>query len=353
MSRSEPWFYAWCDETERLDAFAAALLALVNPGALLSLMMSHQQGCETRSVDEVLAMIHAHFGGTNNAHLGSGVRLSDSERVMMFELICYTDESERLHPWGPLRLTAGERRRDFFPYEILVSTYGPRFVEAEAAVAYHLVQGDIEDLLLRLCAPDGSGRVPTGACTDEEDWFAPVEMCATYNANAAELARDLALSWVHLHDKESVPRIAGMSLETLHARVDAAPRGARVPMKGGSELAGSLSRETVLKALATPPAALLDALEAAAVPDDAWRAAEPKAHEIMELLRQLDEAAEGEGPPAFRAKVMSPGHVRFLEEHAPFRVRRLPSGGVVLATHPYRTLWPLWSDALFVLGLMS
>ncbi|MGK3967449.1 hypothetical protein WMF01_43500 [Sorangium sp. So ce1667] len=244
-------------------------------------------------------------------------------------------------------------KRDFFPYEILVGSYSPRFVEAEAAVAYHMVQGDIEDLLLRLCAPDLSGRVPTGACTDKEDWLAPVEMCATYNVNAAELARDLALSWVHLHDKESVPRIAGMSLEALHARVDAAPRGARVPMKGGSELAGSLSRETVLKALAMPPASLLEALEAAAVPDDAWRAAEPKAHEIMELLHQLDGAAEGEGPPAFRAKITSSGHVRFLEEHAPFHVRRLPSGGVMLATHPYRTLWPLWSDALFVLGLIS
>ncbi|HTN83947.1 MAG TPA: hypothetical protein VL242_09685 [Sorangium sp.] len=230
---------------------------------------------------------------------------------------------------------------------------GPRSVEAEAAVACHLVQGDIEDLLLRLCAPDTSRRVPTGACADKEDWLAPVEMCATYNANAAELARDLALSWVSLHDKESVSRIAGLSLEALHARVDAAPRGARVPMKGGSELTSSLSRETVLKMLAMPPATLLEALEAAAVPDDAWRAAEPQAREIMELLRQLGEAPEGEGPPAFRAKVTTREHTRFLEEHAPFQVRRLPSGGVVLATHPYRTLWPLWSDALFVLGLMS
>jgi hypothetical protein len=193
--------------------------------------------------------------------------------------------------------------------------------------------------------------VPTGACTGEEDWIAPVEMCATYNASAAELARDLALSWMSLHDKESVSRIAGTSLEALHARVDAAPRGARVPMKGGSELTGSLSRETVLKALATPPATLLEALEAAAVPDKAWRAAEPQAREIMDLLRQLGEAAEGDGPPAFRAKVTTRGHVRFLEEHAPFNVRRLPSGGMVLATHPYRTLWPLWADALYLLGI--
>ncbi|WP_437481687.1 hypothetical protein WME75_38840 [Sorangium sp. So ce1014] len=352
MSESEPWFYAWCDEAERLDAFAAALSALVSPGALISLMMSHQQGCRTRSVDEVLAMIRAHFGGTNNAHLLSGVSLSDSERGMLFGLKCYTDESERLCPWGPLCLSAGERKWDFYPYEIPVGM-GPRCVEAEAAVACHLVQGDIAELLLRLCAPDASGRVPTGACTTNQDWSAPVEMCATYNANASELARDVALSWVSLHHKESVSRIAGTSLEALRARVEAAPRGARVPMKGTSELTRSLSRETVLKALATPSATLLEALEAAAVPDDAWRVAEPKARELLELRRQLEDEAAGEVPPAFWITITTREHTRFLEEHAPFHVRRLPSGGVMLATHPYRTLWPLWADALFVLGLLS
>ncbi|WP_437713145.1 hypothetical protein WMF45_45765 [Sorangium sp. So ce448] len=352
MTASEPWFYAWCDEAERLDAFAAALSALVIPGARISLMMSSEEGCETRSVDEVLAMIRAHFGGTNNAHLLSGVSLSDSEGGMVFGLKCYTDESERLCPWGPLCLTAGERKWDFYPYEIPVGK-GPRSVEAEAAVACHLVQGAVGDLLLRLCAPDASGRVPTGACTDKHNWSAPVEMCATYNANAAELARDLALSWVSLHDKESVSRIAGTSLEALRARVEAAPRGVRVPMKGTSELTGSLSRETVLKALATPPATLFEALEAAAVPDDAWRAAEPRARELLELRRLLEDEAAGEVPPAFWVKVATREHTRFLEEHAPFHVRRLPSGGVLLATHPYRTLWPLWADALFVLGLMS
>ena len=28
-------------------------------------------------------------------------------------------------------------------------------------------------------------------------------------------------------------------------------------------------------------------------------------------------------------------------------------GGVLLATHPYRTLWQLWADALFLLGIRS
>ncbi|WP_437926867.1 hypothetical protein WMF37_48865 [Sorangium sp. So ce291] len=278
--------------------------------------------------------------------------LRASERVMVFSLACYPEDSEDDHPYGPLEAKAGERKKDFYPYEIAVSR-GPRSVEAEAAAACHLVQGDVEDLLLRLCAPDASGRVPTGACTGEEDWIAPVAMSATYNANATELARDLALSWVSLHHKESVSRIAGTSLSALHARVEAAPRGARVPMTGTSELTVSLSRETVLKALATPPAVLLDALEAAAVPDDAWRAAEPQARELVELRRQLEDEDAGEVPPAFWVDITTREHTRFLEEHAPFHVRRLPSGGVVLATHPYRTLWALWGDALFVLGLMS
>ncbi|XXY54939.1 hypothetical protein WME91_27790 [Sorangium sp. So ce269] len=352
MSNSGPQFFAWCDEPERSDALAAALSALVIPGYAISLMMSADITCETCSIDEVLAMVRTHFGGLKSAHVGSSVRPNDSKRVMMLSLACYPEESERRRPFGPLKLDAGERKWDFYPYEIPVGR-GPRSVETEAAAAYHLVQGDVEDLLLRLCAPDASGRVPTGACTGEEDWIAPVEMCATYNANAAEIARDLAVSWVSLQNKESVSHIAGTSLEALRARVEAAPRGARVPMKRESELTGSLSRETVLKALATPPAALLEALEAAAVPDGAWRAAEPKARELVELRRQLDDDDAGEVPPAFWVSVATREHTRFLEEHAPFHVRRLPNGGVVLATHPYRALWPLWADALFVLGLMS
>jgi hypothetical protein len=109
----------------------------------------------------------------------------------------------------------------------------------------------------------------------------------------------------------------------------------------------------VLKVLAMPPATLLEALEAAAVPDEAWRAAEPQARELLELRRQLEDEAAGEVPPAFWVDVTTREHPRFLEEHAPFHVRRLPSGGGLLATHPYRTLWPLWADAIFVLGLMS
>jgi hypothetical protein len=131
-----------------------------------------------------------------------------------------------------------------------------------------------------------------------------------------------------------------MSLGELRARVDAAPRGTRVAIADDSEL----TRETVLKAIEVPPGALLDALDASALPDDEWRAVEPRVLERIEAKKQ--------GAPAYEVDVTSRKHVRFIERHAPYHVRRLPSGGVMLATHPCRTLWPLWADALFLLGIM-
>jgi hypothetical protein len=132
-----------------------------------------------------------------------------------------------------------------------------------------------------------------------------------------------------------------MSLDALHARVDAAPHGTRISLAGDVELI----REQVLAALATPPATLLEALEASAVPDDEWRAVEPLA---LETIR-----AAKEGAPTEEVKVLTGGHARFIQHHAPYHVRRLPSDGVLLDTHPYRTLWPLWADALFLLGITS
>ncbi|WP_438033966.1 hypothetical protein [Sorangium sp. So ce204] len=94
---------------------------------------------------------------------------------------------------------------------------------------------------------------------------------------------------------------------------------------------------------------LVGALEASAVPDEAWRAVEPRARELVQEL--IEEPREGE--TSYEVNVATGRHVRFIEHHSPYHVRRLPNGGLMLATHPFRTLWPLWSDALFVLGLMS
>ncbi len=353
MRELGPEFFAWCDEPERLDALAATLSALIAPGALIGVMMD--ESFEAGSVDEALAIARARFGGQTSAHLSFRMMLSGSRRAVI-DIRCHSDETERQVPHGPLTLNPSGKH-DFLSSDFdLAWGRGPRSIQVEAVVASQLILDDLEDLLVRFCAPDASGRIPTGACTHGAHWNAPVDMCATYNAKAEEIGRDLALSWVHLHDKDSVSLIAGMSLQALRARVDAAPRGARVAMKGKSEHSRSLSRETVLKALALPGSALLEALMAAAdVPDAAWRAAEPRAEEIHNLTVQA--RARGEhftrGGGAITWVELTGEHVYFLVDHARFHVRRLPNGGILLATHPYRTLWPLWADALFALGLVS
>ncbi|AGP40798.1 hypothetical protein BE04_02465 [Sorangium cellulosum] len=355
--RSGPHFFAWCNEAARVDALRAAFSALVqDPPYCIYVDMHPNASFGATSVDEAVAKIRAHFQHAD-AEAYIAAALSPGESVDLI-LRCYSDKSERITPRGPIHMRPryyedlGRMRMD------LALGSGPRSVEAEAEVAWHMVLDDLEDLLLRVCAPDASGRVSTGGCTSAWTWLAPVSMCATYHADARDIARDLALSWISLHDKEKVSLLAGVSLEALHARVDAAPAGARVFPRDNSGRSLALSREAVLKALAIPGSALLEALDAAAaVPDEAWRASELRANEIMHLTAQSMARGEqvtvtGKSPPVWRVE-MTGEHVYFLVDHAPVHVRRLPSGGVMLATHPYRTLWPLWADALSTLGLMS
>ncbi|MGK3999542.1 hypothetical protein [Sorangium sp. So ce1024] len=355
--RAGPYFYAWCDEAVRVDALGAALSSLVDyPPYTVGVRLCPGPEPHEAPVDEAVATIRAHFRRADAEVVLHSI--SSSGQPVRCNLRCYTDRSERSTSWGPLHLHP-ERLEDFAPmYMILDLGSGASSVGAEAVLAWHKVVTDIENFLLRLCAPDASRRVSTGGCTSAWTWLAPVSMCATYHANARDIARDLAVSWVSLHNGESVPRIAGLSLEALRARVEAAPVGARVVPTDKSGRAIRLSRETVLKALGLPGSALIEALVAAAdVPDEAWRAAEPRAEEIHNLTVQA--RARGEqlpeslkGPPLWYVE-MTGEHVYFLVDHAPFTIRRLPSGGVMMTTHFYRTLWPLWADALSALGLMS
>jgi hypothetical protein len=261
----------------------------------------------------------------------------------------------------------------------VASSNGERSLAVEATLLSMRIQGDLEDLLTRLCAPDAEMRVPTGGYTESLHWRAPLEISATYNADE-NIARDLALSWLHIHDGDWVGYIAGTPLDALAARVEMAPKGATIgvatdrhrlgkhatpeleaaqhPATRGTHIGSmrrvprdrlpedaELTREQVLKVLETPPATLLDALEAAAVPDDEWRSAEPLAIENLAL--------KGQGAPVVEVDVTSNKHRLFIERHAPYHVRRLPNGGVLLATHPYRTLWQLWADALDLLGIRT
>ncbi|MGK3998724.1 hypothetical protein [Sorangium sp. So ce1024] len=349
-------------------------------------------------VERAVAVARSAFG--TDARIGASFwTMTSFGHGVPLTIGCADEKHERRSPDGPLSASSGEHH-DLLPRSIDVAV-GARSVEVEAAVMSVHVQQDIKDFLVRVCA---SEHVTTGGCSDLNTWGPPIELAATYHADSF-VARDLALSWVHIHEGYKVARAAGNSIDALRARIEAAPRGTRIAIAGtvararkhaelecvaererigllvrdepdprarwrktielteredalrargevlplGTRVAlagdAELTREQVLAALSMRPATLLEALEASAVPDDTWRAIEPIALETIQAAK--------EGAPTEDVIVNTGVHTRFIERHAPFHVRRLASGGVLLATHPYRTLWPLWSDALFALGLMS
>jgi hypothetical protein len=293
--------------------------------------------------------------------------------MLNIDLAAWRDEHNRGYSCGHLRLHPDEQTELLTP-KMQLARGGTCSVEVEAAVLTLVTLENIEDLFLRLCAPDESKRVTTGVCTWFQSWGPPVVACATYNMDE-HIARDLALSWIHLHDKDDAEHIAGLSPDALRARVEAAPPGARITIANEVELLrdknvaklhlylpvperimvrgarldlvgeDELTREQVIRALETPPTTLLEALETAAIPDVEWRAAEPLALETIEAKKQ--------GAPCYEEWVTSRKHLLFIQHHAPYHVRRLPNGGVLLATHPYRTLWQLWADALDLLGIRT
>jgi len=384
VSESGPRFYGWCDEADRVDAFVAALSALTVPDALCnvniySIDSSGEPWRERILIDQVIAFTRTFFAAGACVYAFSVIKVS-SGNIHGLNVKCFGEGYRRRDPDGPLGASVDDRSAFLVRRMEVVLGSGPRSTAVEAAAVSLQVQADTVDILLRLCAPDDTKRVTAGACSFFMYWVAPVEACATYHADAAMIARDLALSWVHLHDGDKNEVAAGLSLDALSARVEAAPQGARVGVatsverleehlkldfaatrswetqpprpdlaRKGPRAVGpgdeELTREQVLKALETSPATLLEALEAAAVPDDEWRAAELLALEAIKAKKR--------GAPTLEIDVSTGKHRRFIEHHAPYHVRRLPNGGVLLATHPYRTLWKLWADALLLLGIRT
>jgi len=258
-------------------------------------------------------------------------------------------------------------------------------IPVEAALQMDLVLPDAEFILLGLCS---SPRVKTGGMTIADiayregynGYCAPLELSATYNADH-DVARNVALSWLELHNGLRIPyKIAGLPLNDLAARVEAAPKGTSIGVGRTSKIVYDhfeaeceldpdawknlpielqrpgprkilpeddlLSREQVLAILKTPSEELLRALEAAAErPDPLWLEAELGARELLE------EANKFPWEERIWIDVDEPEHRYFLGDHARYRIKRLDNGGVLMMTHYYRTLWPLWSDALRLLGI--
>jgi hypothetical protein len=328
------------------------------------------------TLGEAIAAIRHAYGAGVSIEVGFGGHRIHG-RFVRFSLNCCDSEYERRSPpeTEPFSADVDAARGDTSePAELIALPIGERSVAVDAAAVALPALADQDELGRILGA---SEHVRTGGASMLWGWGAPVEMGATYHVDG-NVARDLALTWVHLHDGDRTKCAAALSLDALRARVEAASPGAhvnvaqtitrveehqdldRVVQRSGdtrpkrrdlvrngprARLPGDvdLTREQVLAALSTPPATLLEALEASAMPDDEWQAAEPLAIEMLEALKR--------GVPTHPVNITTGRHHRWIELHAPCSVRRLPNGGVMLATHPYRILWPLWADALSLLGL--
>jgi hypothetical protein len=341
-------FFAWSAESRLLDALVAVLQAL-EPVRTWGPVPTgpHSRSMERKvSLAEALDRLRADYR-MNEYAIGQIDFGFVSGRLLDRCWICACTDRLLRQAHGPIEASPSTVGH-LYPDELrLVRNDGARRLDVEAAIACHIAMVDMEDILLRICTSDTA--ITTGGCRSWSSWEPPLDMGATYHADGY-VARDLALSWILLVDKTpwnfNLAFELGLPIEVLRKRVDATHTGATIPLprRGEPLHRGEITREQVLAALDTPPRLLLEALEVSAVPDTEWQAVEPAArHYLIEGEKHTSATMD--------VDVSSLEHRRFIEQHAPYHVRRLPNGGVMLATHPYRTLWPLWADALALLGI--
>jgi hypothetical protein len=224
------------------------------------------------------------------------------------------------------------------PEKLTLLKRRPPSLAMDAGIAWIIGLGDAADILQRFCT--SSPAITTGCCVEGPDWGAPITAAGTYHADGYP-GRDLALSWMYLHNKEPIDLAAGWSIDALRERVEASPRESSVWVIDEDRL----SREQILTALDLPPKALVEALENAANKlHPKWEAIQ---WEVADHIKKIQEAPDHE-------KEMIPvteEHIQFIEDYTPAYVKHLENGALVLHAHPDRTLWPLWSDALRLLGI--
>lgn len=384
--REQPEFYAWVDEANAEDAYLATLSTLLNPAVFDDERMRGSESDYSTSSDAELAVRREAIRHGCAVLERVPIILRPRELIIEVGIMCRFPSDHRGGVPGCL-LSVDYQHSHVMPEwtEIPVSQ-GALSVPVQAAILGLFGQENIEKVFLGMCAPDAHSRVKVGGYNMVDKlydrllwsncaWRAPLEMAATYHGDHV-VARDVAISWLYLHDGEFISSVVDLSTDALRARVNAAPARATVgisslprhvikhavdesnhapsyelrtplnTLRGPRALFPEddvLTREQVLTTLQTPSETLLQALEAAAAPDAEWVEAEKQALDVL--------AARKEGEPREPVKIDQLDQRNFLEAHAPYHVRRLPNGGVMLATHPYRYLWPFWAKALDLLGI--
>lgn len=382
--------YALVHEDNADDAYLASLSALYDPVVVNNPNRRRERFDITTygsTLEEVLAVQRAALRrGRSGTHMPF---LTRSYKLLVDVILTIGRVQNGDASRGRL---LSVRDTDILPKDFYLpeSSWDKLSIPVEAAILGHVWQERLDDIFLAMCAPDAHSRVKMGVYNildklygidlvngiGSVGWNAAVEMAATYHGNH-EVARDLACSWFHLHEHLAADSYVHLSLDEMIMQVEAAPKGSSIGVssrldhvaKHGLDESNActlefkqrtalncvssrprypeddeLTREQVLATLQTPSETLLQALEAvAAALDPEWIEAEKVALEILAMLN--------EDVPSYWQTMDRYEQRCFLEAHAPFQVRRLQNGGVMLNAYPYRYLWPLWAKTLDLLGI--
>src|SRR5689334_1512294 len=107
MSDSSPWFYALCNEADKVDAFAASLCAANDtwqtwPIRITSIDPPHDRLDGSLPLMEVVAAVRAAFAAGTHVRAYVDMKLR-SGRLVPFHIDCYSTRFEQRYPSWPLR----------------------------------------------------------------------------------------------------------------------------------------------------------------------------------------------------------------------------------------------------------
>jgi len=338
-----PWrpydgFFAWCPESNRLDVFFAILSTFGTSGRI-QVLDYYDPSDPTdsklpRTIPDATDLLRRQYARRGSIRVDIDFS-APSGHTLNVRVGAETDSQTSPDPLG---LDAGRSQYHLYSAPIphpKDRTWHPS-VEVEAGLAYTTWRTDAYEILVRLCTVNPSITVGGCRCV----WGLPTTGSGSYHADGY-VARDLARTWWHLVNPQSAEQTSGYSLADLRAVVEASPRGQSLSPAMGVWL----TREEVLAAMDVPKEKLLAALQVcAAEASPEWRAIE----DDINRIRQSFEYREGAD---VEWTSFGNEHATFLKKHAPSVVKRLDSGAVVLLAYPWRNLWPLWSDALILLGI--
>jgi hypothetical protein len=352
-----PWpsFMAWCPEDQRFEALASTMIVLA--GEESTCFVSRNGGdmddpdyvyvpqprnymyMPPREAVEVIRPDYVKWGG-------QGAYINDfrasSGRVLQLHAYARRDRISIVP--GTSTLEVGFCDEPFVEGELLPPA-AVRFkgietpMEFDAGVAWFIAINDTLHILKRFCTSHPA--ITMGCCLEGPRWGAPLTGAASYHADGYP-GRDLALSWIHLHDKDPLDLAVGWTIDALRERVEASPPHSSIWIVDEDRI----TREHILAALDVPCKTLVETLDAAA----------KKFHPTWDSMMNAGfgtylQALDDPKGPEKEAFLVTEEHIKLIEECSPAYVMHLDNNGLILCAHPDRTLWPLWSSALDLLGI--